>query len=50
MEVTGLNEAYADTFMIWLNAQKVLSYSDSEYKVKKHQYQNTSQNSRKLTN
>ena len=34
MEVTGLNEAYADTFMIWLNAQKVLSYSDSEYKVK----------------
>lgn len=34
MEITGLNEAYADTFMIWLNAQKVLSYSDNEYKVK----------------
>ena len=34
MKITGLNEAYADTFMTWFNAQKLLPYTANEYQVK----------------
>ena len=34
MKLTGLNEAYADTFMVWFNAQDVLPYTASEYQVR----------------
>jgi hypothetical protein len=34
MKLTGLNEAYADTFMVWFNAQNVLPYTSSEYQVR----------------
>ncbi len=34
MKLTGLNEAYADTFMMWFNAQDVLPYTASEYQVR----------------
>lgn len=32
-KITGLNEAYADTFMTWLNAKEILLYNSSEYKI-----------------
>ncbi len=34
MKVTGLNQAYADTFMVWFNSQNVLSHTSSEYQIK----------------
>ncbi len=34
MELTGLNAAYADTFMVWFNGQNVLPYTSSEYQVR----------------
>ncbi|HYQ58863.1 MAG TPA: hypothetical protein VEP89_16090 [Draconibacterium sp.] len=34
MNLTGLNEAYADTFMIWFNSQNVLPYTSTEYQVR----------------
>lgn len=34
MMLTGLNEAAADSFMLWFNAQNVLPYTSSEYEVR----------------
>ncbi len=34
MKLTGLNEAYADTFMVWFNGQDVLPYTSNEYQVR----------------
>ncbi|WP_319499676.1 hypothetical protein [uncultured Draconibacterium sp.] len=34
MKLTGLNEAYADTFMMWFNGQNVLHYTATEYQVR----------------
>jgi len=34
MKLTGLNEAEADSFMIWFNAQNVLPYTATEYEVR----------------
>jgi len=34
MKLTGLNAAYADTFMVWFNGQNVLPYTSSEYQVR----------------
>ena len=34
MKLTGLNEAYADTFMVWFNGQNVLPYTANEYQVR----------------
>lgn len=34
MKLTGLNEALADSFMVWFNAQNVLPYTSSEYEVR----------------
>ncbi len=34
MDLTGLNEAYADTFMLWFNAKHLLSYSANSYQVR----------------
>ncbi len=34
MKLTGLNQAYADTFMVWFNAQHVLPYTTNEYQVR----------------
>lgn len=34
MKLTGLNEAYADSFMIWFNGQNVLPYTATEYQVR----------------
>ncbi|SHF40478.1 hypothetical protein SAMN05444274_10597 [Mariniphaga anaerophila] len=34
MKLTGLNEAEADTFMLWFNAKNVLPYTSSEYEVR----------------
>jgi hypothetical protein len=34
MKLTGLNEAAADSFMLWFNAQNVLPYTSSEYEVR----------------
>lgn len=34
VKLTGLNEAYADTFMVWFNGQNVLPYTASEYEVR----------------
>ncbi len=34
MKLTGVNEAYADTFMMWFNGQNVLPYTASEYQVR----------------
>jgi hypothetical protein len=34
MKLTGLNEAYADTFMVWFNSQNVLPYTANEYQVR----------------
>jgi hypothetical protein len=34
MKLTGLNQAYADTFMVWFNEQNVLPYTASEYEVR----------------
>ena len=34
MKLTGLNEANADTFMVWFNAQNVLPYTATEYEVR----------------
>lgn len=34
MEITGLNEANADTFMVWFNAQNILPYTATEYEVR----------------
>ncbi|WP_372651551.1 hypothetical protein [Draconibacterium sp.] len=34
MKLTGLNEAYADTFMMWFNGQNVLPYTATEYQVR----------------
>ena len=34
MLLTGLNEAQADDFMIWFNAQNVLPYTSTEYEVR----------------
>lgn len=34
MKLTGLNEAYADTFMVWFNAHDVLPYTANEYQVR----------------
>ena len=33
-KLTGLTEAYADTFMVWFNGQNVLPYTSSEYQVR----------------
>lgn len=34
MKLTGLNEAEADTFMLWFNAKNVLPYTSTEYEVR----------------
>ena len=34
MKLTGFNEAYADTFMIWFNSKNVLPYTSNEYQVR----------------
>ena len=34
MKLTGLNETYADTFMIWFNGQGILPYTATEYQVR----------------
>lgn len=34
MMLTGLNEAAADSFMVWFNSQDVLPYLSSEYQVR----------------
>lgn len=34
MKLTGLNAAYADTFMVWFNGQNVLPYTANEYQVR----------------
>ena len=34
MKLTGLNEAEADSFMLWFNAQNILPYTSSEYEVR----------------
>lgn len=34
MKLTDLNEAYADTFMVWFNSQNVLPYTANEYQVR----------------
>jgi hypothetical protein len=34
MKLTGLNEAAADTFMMWFNSQNVLPYTSTEYEVR----------------
>lgn len=34
MKLTGLDEAGADTFMVWFNSQNVLPYTSSEYQVR----------------
>ena len=34
MNLTGLNELQADTFMIWFNSQDVLPYTATEYQVR----------------
>jgi hypothetical protein len=34
MKLTGLNEAEADSFMVWFNAQNVLPYTSTEYEVR----------------
>ena len=34
MKLTGLNEAKADSFMVWFNAQNVLPYAATEYEVR----------------
>ncbi|MFW5756272.1 MAG: carboxypeptidase-like regulatory domain-containing protein [Tangfeifania sp.] len=34
MKLTGLDEAKADSFMIWFNAQNVLPYTATEYEVR----------------
>jgi hypothetical protein len=42
MKLTGLNEAEADSFMVWFNAQNVLPYTSTEYEVRasiKYYYQ-----------
>jgi hypothetical protein len=34
IKLTGVNEVYADTFMMWFNGQNVLPYTASEYQVR----------------
>lgn len=34
MKLTGLNETYADTFMVWFNGQRILPYTATEYQVR----------------
>jgi hypothetical protein len=34
MKLTGLNEATADSFMVWFNSQNVLPYTSTEYEVR----------------
>jgi hypothetical protein len=34
MKLTGTNEAEADSFMVWFNAQNVLPYTSTEYEVR----------------
>jgi len=34
MQLTGLNEAYTDTFMLWINSKNLLQYTANEYQVK----------------
>jgi len=34
MDLTGLKEAYADTFMLWINSRNLLSYSANAYQVR----------------
>ena len=34
MKLTGLNDAEADTFMIWFNSQNILPYTSTEYEVR----------------
>ncbi len=34
VRLTGLNETYADTFMMWFNGQNLLPYSANEYQVR----------------
>lgn len=34
MKLTGLNEAGADSFMLWFNAKNILPYTSSEYEVR----------------
>jgi hypothetical protein len=34
MKLTGVNESYADTFMIWFNGQNILPYTANEYQVR----------------
>ncbi len=34
MKLTGTNEAEADSFMVWFNAQNVLPYTATEYEVR----------------
>ncbi|MCA1758267.1 MAG: hypothetical protein LC658_00720, partial [Bacteroidales bacterium] len=34
MMLTGTNDAEADSFMVWFNAQNVLPYTSTEYEVR----------------
>ena len=34
MKLTGLDEAQADTFMVWFNSQDILPYTATEYEVR----------------
>ncbi len=34
MNLTGLNEAEADSFMVWFNSQEILPYTSNEYEVR----------------
>lgn len=34
IKLTGLNEAYADTFMMWFNGQNILPYTANEYQIR----------------
>ena len=34
MKLTGLNEAYADTFMLWFNSRNLISYTADEYQIR----------------
>ncbi len=34
MKLTGLNEAAADNFMLWFNAQNILPYTSTDYEIR----------------
>ncbi len=34
MKLTGLNEAAADSFMLWFNAQNILPYTSTDYEIR----------------